>query len=160
MPGARTFCTTSRVARAFYYNKKDFEPKTTTDIVYDWKYSGGGVNHPTWWKLWVGGAATLFLYEHLYEYTRPVQIMYPAGYGESGDEKAEEDEAEGESDEGDDDMPSDAFAAADEAPEDDAPAADAPADDAPADDAPAGDAPAGDAPDDDAPAGDAPDDDE
>jgi hypothetical protein len=153
----RTLCTT-RTARAFYYNKKDFEASTTEEFVNDWKYSYGGKNHPLWWKLWVGGAVTLFVYEHIYEYTRPVQIMFPAGYGQSGGaEAAEEEEGEGDAadDEGGDEA-QDAFAAADEAPEDEAPAADAPSDDAPADDAFPGDAPSGDAPSGDAPDGDAP----
>jgi hypothetical protein len=130
---ARTLCT-GRPALAFYYNKKDFVAASTDDFVKDWKYNNGGVNHPLWWKLWVGGAATLFFYEQLYEYTRPVSIMYPPNYGNSANAATEaEDEEEGEEEGAEEEAAEEGDAAADDAP---APAddGDGPADDAPKDD--------------------------
>jgi len=141
---ARTLCTT-RVSRAFYYNKKDFDAKSTDDFVKDWQYNSGGKNHPLWWKLWVGGAASLFLYEHLYEYTKPVKIIFPPNYGAGGDGEGGEDEDEDggedeDGDGGDDDGGAEEAEAAPAAADDDAPADDAPADDeAPAAEAPADD---------------------
>jgi hypothetical protein len=136
---ARTLCTT-RISRAFYYNKQDFEPTSTDEIVKYWKKYQGGDKHPLWWKVWVGGAAALFLYEHLYGYTRPVRIMFPPGYGKSIDKAATE--AEDEEDAEADEESGEGEEAADEAAADDAPAdeeAPAPADEDPPPDA---DAPA------------------
>merc|ERR1712118_315421 len=52
------------------------EPTSTEEMVYEWKYKGGGgVNHPPWWKVWCCTAVAIFLYENTYDFaTRPCQV--------------------------------------------------------------------------------------
>merc|ERR1719160_1703027 len=78
--GARLPATRSLPAtRALPTSRAAFgakEPTSTEEIVYEWKYKGGGgVNHPTWWKVWCFTAVGIFVYENTYDFaTRPCQV--------------------------------------------------------------------------------------
>merc|ERR1711924_95837 len=83
LPATRAL-STSRVALGAK------EPTTTDEMVYEWKYKGGGgVNHPLWWKAWCWTAVAIFVYENTYDFaTRPCQVDVKI-FGRTSSSKAE-----------------------------------------------------------------------